>query len=497
MISSPLFSDVFLEEIRLIFNSFEFIFLFLPVVLLIYFLVNQWNFTLAKVWLLGGSLFFYGWWNPSYLPLILSSLAVNFLVGTALGKEDAALRRKLILTIGIVFNVGLLGWFKYYDFFAENINVLFNESIPLKHLLLPLAISFYTFQQIGYLVDSYRGETKGYNFLNYSLFVTFFPQLIAGPIVHHSEVMGQFQQKENRRLNPQNFALGLFIFSMGLFKKVIIADSFAIWANKGYAMAERLTFVDGWMTSLAYTFQLYFDFSGYSDMAIGAALLFNIRLPKNFFSPYKALDIQDFWRRWHITLNTFLTQYIYIPLGGSRKGKARTYINILIIFFISGFWHGAGWTFIVWGMMHGIASVIARAWKKAGHSLNRWAAWLVTFNFVNISWVFFRAPDFETALMVLKSMIGFNGIYLPKEVIEALHIPLGSPVLFNFNLGSPFLEVLLYIIGGFLIAVFAKNSIEWRDEFEPKKTFALYASVLFLYSVMQLQQVSAFLYFNF
>ncbi|KAB7706606.1 MBOAT family protein [Bacillus aerolatus] len=481
----------------MIFNSFEFIFLFLPIVLLVYFLLNKWNFTCAKVWLLGGSLFFYGWWNPSYLPLIISSLIVNFLVGSSLGKDHSPYRRKLILTLGIIFNVSLLGYFKYYDFFVENINFLFDESIALKNLLLPLAISFYTFQQIGYLVDSYRGETKGYNFLNYSLFVTFFPQLIAGPIVHHSQVMGQFQQKENRRLNPQNFALGLLIFSIGLFKKVAIADSFAMWANRGYGMAEGLTFVDGWMTAFAYTFQLYFDFSGYSDMAIGAGLLFNIRLPKNFLSPYKAVNIQDFWRRWHITLSTFLTQYIYIPLGGSRKGPARTYINILIIFFISGFWHGAGWTFIVWGMMHGAASVINRAWKRAGRSMNKWLAWLITFNFVNISWVFFRAPDFETAMHVLKSMAGLNGIYLPKEVIEALHIPLGSPVLFNFKLGSPFVEVLLYTIGGFLIVLFAKNSIEWRDEFEPKKTVAFYASVLFLYSVMQLQQVTEFLYFNF
>ncbi|MFK2826358.1 MBOAT family protein [Bacillus sp. B190/17] len=481
----------------MIFNSFEFIFLFLPIVLLGYFLLNHWNFTLAKAWLLGGSLFFYGWWNPSYLPLIFASLIVNFLIGTALGKESFLSKRKLILTIGVVFNVSLLGYFKYYDFFVENINFLFHESIMLKNLLLPLAISFYTFQQIGYLVDSYRQETKGYSFLDYSLFVTFFPQLIAGPIVHHSQVMKQFRQQENRRLNPHNFALGLLIFSIGLFKKVAVADSFAIWANKGYAMADSLTFVDGWMTALAYTFQLYFDFSGYSDMAIGAGLLFNIRLPKNFLSPYKAVDIQDFWRRWHITLNIFLTQYIYIPLGGSRKGPARTYINILIIFFISGFWHGAGWTFIVWGMMHGAASVIARAWKKAGHALNKPIAWFITFNFVNVSWVFFRAPDFQTAIHVLKSMAGMNGFYLPKEVIESLHIPLGSPVLFNFNLGSPFLEVLLYMIGGFLIILFTKNSIEWRDEFKPKKTVALYAAILFLYSVMQLQQVTAFLYFNF
>ena len=292
----------------MIFNSFEFIFLFLPIVLFIYFLLNKWAFTLAKLWLLSSSLFFYGWWNPSYLPLIIVSLIVNFLIGAALGKKLSIYHKKWTLTAGIIFNVSLLGYFKYYDFFVENLNVLFDESIPLKNLLLPLAISFYTFQQIAYLVDSYRGETREYNFLDYSLFVTFFPQLIAGPIVHHKEVMGQFRNETNRTFQPHHFALGLLIFSIGLFKKVAIADTFSIWANRGYSIAENLTFIDGWMTALAYTFQLYFDFSGYSDMAIGAALLFNIHLPKNFFSPYKALNIQDFWRRWHITLSSFLTR---------------------------------------------------------------------------------------------------------------------------------------------------------------------------------------------
>lgn len=486
-----------LEEISLIFNSFEFLFLFLPIVFLLYFLLNKWSFPAAKTWLLLSSLFFYGFWNPAYLPLILISLLINFMAGSYLGKDHPDRRRKVVLTFGILFNVLLLGYYKYYDFFVENINVLFGADLVLKNLLLPLAISFYTFQQIAYLVDSYRKETKEYNFLNYGLFVTFFPQLIAGPIVHHSQVMDQFQSLENRRIQSRNIALGAFVFSIGLFKKVVIADTFAAWANQGYAMADSLTFVDSWLTTLAYTFQLYFDFSGYSDMAIGAGLLFNIHLPRNFFSPYKAKSIQDFWRRWHITLSTFLTQYIYIPLGGNRRGKTRTYINIFLIFLISGFWHGAGWTFVVWGILHGVASMINRAWTLSGRKLPGPLAWLLTFSFVHFAWVFFRAPDMQTAFSVIGSMLGLNGVLLPKDLVQTLHLPLGSPVLFNFQLGAPFIEVFLWTAAVMLLCLLAKNSIQLRDEFTPKPWIAAAAAIMFVYCALQLQKVSEFLYFNF
>ena len=350
----------------LIFNSFEFIFLFLPIVFLGYFILSKVNFTYAKVWLFISSLFFYSWWNPIYLPLLLFSLVVNYIFGTTLGKMKHSLKKKILLTIGILFNVCLLGYFKYYDFFITNINTVFDTDFRVMNLVLPLAISFYTFQKIPYLIDSYRGETRTYSPLNYGLFLTFFPQLIAGPIVQHSDVMSQFENKENRKINSKNIAVGLFVFGLGLFKKVGIADTFAQTANLGYSNPAALTFIDSWITSLSYTFQLYFDFSGYSDMAIGAALLFNIRLPMNFNSPYKALSIQDFWSRWHMTLTNFLTRYIYFPLGGNRKGIVRTYINIMIVFFVSGIWHGAGWTFIIWGLLHGVASVINRLWRKAG-----------------------------------------------------------------------------------------------------------------------------------
>ncbi len=466
----------------MIFNSFEFIFVFLPIVWIVFFLVGRIAPPFAKTWLLLASLFFYAYWNPAYLPLIVSSMIVNYIIGVFLGKNKWLPTRKGVLTLGILFNVSLLGYFKYRDFFAENLNAVLGTEISLVQLILPLAISFYTFQQIAYLVDSYRLETNEYNFLNYGLFVSFFPQLIAGPIVHHGDMMPQFSDRKTYRINYENLSKGLVIFSIGLFKKVAIADTFAGYANSGYGSVEALTMVSGWFTSLAYTLQLYFDFSGYSDMAIGLALFFNIRLPINFNSPYKALDIQDFWRRWHITLSGFLTKYIYIPLGGSRKGIPQTYINIFIIFLISGFWHGAGWTFVVWGILHGLASVIARMWKRSGGRLPKLLAWAVTFLFVHLAFVIFRAPDMSVALSVYKAMFGFEGIQL-----------IGINVLFNQDLTHLVLALLL----GLGIALFAKNSVQIMETQKRTPLMMLFVVMLLYYSSMQLQRVSEFLYFNF
>lgn len=470
--------------------------MFLPIVFIGYFALNKVNFTLSKVWLFLSSLFFYGWWNPIYLPLLLFSLIVNYIIGTTLGKMKQPMKKKALLTIGILFNVGLLGYFKYYDFFITNVNAVFDTDYRVMNLILPLAISFYTFQKIPYLVDSYQGETKGYHPLNYGLFVSFFPQLIAGPIVQHGDVMAQFENKENRKINAKNIATGLFVFGIGLFKKVGIADTFAEIANAGYSNPATLTMVDSWITSLSYTFQLYFDFSGYSDMAIGAALLFNIRLPINFNSPYKALSIQDFWRRWHMTLSNFLTRYIYVPLGGNRKGLVRTYINIMIVFFVSGVWHGAGWTFIIWGLMHGIASVINRLWGQAGFKLPKLLAWFITFQFVNAAWVFFRAPSVHDAIMVLRSMIGLNGRVLPTDLQHTFFNQLNIPY-YDFTLDENFFWVVGILLVAFLISVFAKNSMYFKDHLKPNWISAIYISALIIYSVFQLQQVSEFLYFNF
>ena len=347
----------------MLFNSYVFIFFFLPLTFFIYFFLGKRNSLGSKAFLVFASLFFYSWWNIAYLPLILTSMGVNYLLGRHLAvqkKKKSSFDGRLLLTLGILFNLGLLGYYKYADFFLENINTLLNTHWGLLHLALPLAISFYTFQQIAYLVDSYRNETREYDFLNYAVFVTFFPQLIAGPIVHHAEMMPQFANEKNRRINYQHIAAGLFVFAIGLFKKVVIADTFAQWANIGFDQAPTLTMIDAWATSLSYTFQLYFDFSGYTDMAIGAALLFNIKLPINFNSPYKALSIQDFWRRWHITLSRFLRDYLYIPLGGNRSSKHRIYLNLFLTFLLGGIWHGAGWTFVLWGALHGAAMMLHR-----------------------------------------------------------------------------------------------------------------------------------------
>lgn len=403
----------------MIFSSWQFILLFLPISFFVYFWLNHRRLTIAgKVWLVAASLFFYAYWDIQYLPLILGSIFMNFAIGTGLAqahravqdnrKEHHKINRKVVLTTGIAANLILLGYFKYTDFLLSNVNTLFGTDYPLPHILLPLAISFFTFTQIVYLVDSYRGETAEYDLLNYSLFVTFFPHLIAGPIVHHRQIMPQFSSRWTLSRRYSNVLKGLFIFSIGLFKKVVIADSFAVWANAGFDGHHALDFYSAWATSLSYTFQLYFDFSGYCDMAIGASLLFNIWLPINFNSPYKALDIQDFWRRWHITLSSFLRDYLYIPLGGNRSGEFRTYINLFATFVLGGLWHGATWMFVIWGALHGAALVVHRFWKQLRCPMPPALAWVVTFMFVNITWVFFRAKTLDDAMRVLSGMVDFK-----------------------------------------------------------------------------------------
>jgi alginate O-acetyltransferase complex protein AlgI len=488
----------------MLFNSYEFIFAFLPITFFIYFYLNHKRLTEAsKGFLVFSSLFFYSWWNIAYLPIILSSMIFNYVIGNSLSKNTSTdhhrFSRKSILTFGIVANVSLLGYFKYMDFFIENINLATGSDIPLLHLALPLAISFFTFQQIAYLVDSYRQETKEYDFLNYAVFVTFFPQLIAGPIVHHKEMMPQFANIRSKVINYKNISLGLFIFSIGLFKKVVIADTFAVWATAGFDTATTLNLFEAWATSLSYTFQLYFDFSGYTDMAIGLALLFNIKLPINFNSPYKATNIQDFWRRWHITLSRFLKDYIYIPLGGNRKGNFRTYNNLMATFIIGGIWHGAGWTFVFWGFLHGLALVIHRAWSKLGYKLWTWLAWLITFNFINIAWVFFRAKEWDDAIKVLSGMVAIDNIVLPEKLAGKLAFLNQYGIEFGNwaeHISGNNKTAIIIIIGFIMVLVF-KNSVQRMDSFKLNYQTALWACVAFVGGVLSLTKVSEFLYFNF
>ncbi|MBW7458812.1 MBOAT family O-acyltransferase [Paenibacillus sepulcri] len=465
----------------MLFNTYFFIYLFLPLTLLVYFTLNRFRMiTSAKLWLTASSLFFYGWWNIKYIPLILASIGFNYAIGRLLSETSPArhklrLSRRKVLIGGIAADLLLLGYYKYADFFLANLNALTGQGIAPLAIILPLGISFFTFTQIAYLVDAYRGKAKEYNILSYMLFVTFYPHLIAGPILHHSEMMPQFDRLRSKLWSWPNASRGVYIFCIGLFKKVVVADTFAIYANNGFEHADR--FLQSWVAALSYTLQLYFDFSGYTDMAIGAALLFNIKLPQNFNSPYKALSIQDFWRRWHMTLSRFLRDYIYIPLGGSRSGEYMTIRNVMITFLLGGLWHGAGWTFIAWGFLHGAGQAVHRLWSKSGRSLPKWLAWTVTFVFITITWVFFRAENWQQAVRILKGMTGLYGTGI--TIWQSSFVPL------------------VLILIAMPIVLFAPNSSERMQSFRPNWKTALWLAIGFIISMVYMNHVSEFLYFNF
>ena len=489
----------------MIFSSWEFIFIFLPICFLGYFyLIENQHINGGKVWLILCSLFFYGYWKVDYLLIILFSIIINFSLGTYLSRKlvnQKRINRKIWLIFGIFFNIFLLGYFKYLNFIVENIEKFTLLKFELPEIILPLAISFFTFQQIAYLVDSYKRTTIKYEFLNYILFVTFFPQLIAGPIVHHKEMISQFDSKKNLIPQEKNLTIGLFLFSIGFFKKLAIADVFAIWADKGFLASLNLNMYEAWITSLSYTFQLYFDFSGYCDMAMGLAYLFNIKLPLNFNSPYKAFDIQDFWRRWHITLGRFLRDYIYIPLGGNRSKEIGTYFNIFITFIIGGIWHGASWMFMIWGLLHGLSLVIFRFWKKIGGKLFKPIAWFITFFFIQISWIFFRSENIKVAQNILKAMFNLKSLSLDIADIKTENIAwLGNnvdwlsqifPNVFIANLIPTF----LIIVGFYIIS--RDNSMQMAQTIT--KTKICFAAFLFSLSVYLMLSSSSkvFLYFNF
>jgi len=478
----------------MLFNSPVFVLAFLPVVYFGFYFLNKLKRPLPeKLWLIAASIIFYTYWDYSYLPLIFGSIIVDFAIGSALYRGEIqhwdSKRRLAVLIFGIVFNVSFLGYFKYVDFFLENVNWLTGAGIPTLNLVLPLAISFFTLQQIAYLVDCYRNDVSEHNFINYCLFVTFFPQLIAGPIVHHREMMPQFENMELKPGKMSDISLGVFIFSIGLFKKVVIADTLAYWASSGFDSGQTLPFVASWVTSLSYTLQLYFDFSAYSDMAAGVALLFGIRLPINFNSPYKAVDIRDFWRRWHITLSRWLKDYIYIPLGGNRASTAKTYFNLFFTFLIGGVWHGAAWTFIIWGLLHGAASVVHRLWVNMGLRLTTLAAMVVTFLFVNTTWVFFRATSVSDAIMILKGMVGLNGF---ERLSEIPMLDIWYLIALAMLMGVVFLAPSSMQMGKFVY-------YSGRFSFTPSIRVAVYTGALLSIAIvgMFISTGSEFLYFNF
>jgi D-alanyl-lipoteichoic acid acyltransferase DltB (MBOAT superfamily) len=377
------------------------------------------------------SLFFYGWWDVRYVVLLLGSIVFNYRCGIALARRTAAgTPSNALLAFAVGGDLALLGLFKYTDFFIGSLNALSGTQIPLLQIVLPLGISFFTFTQIAFLVDAHRGIAREYDFIGYTLFVTYFPHLIAGPVLHHKEMMPQFYDASNLVARRENFEVGLTIFFIGLFKKVVLADGIAEHANPLFASPAAPTFFDAWSGALAYTFQLYFDFSGYSDMAIGLSRLFGVRLPLNFASPYQATSIIDFWRRWHMTLSRFLRDYLYFALGGNQRGPVRRYLNLFVTMLLGGLWHGAGWTFVFWGALHGIYLALNHAWRAFRGRYMPWlatdsrtyrgAAIVLTFLCVVLAWVFFRASTFDAALSIVKGMFGAHGVALPDALGRAI-----------------------------------------------------------------------------
>ena len=468
----------------MLFNSVEYIFFFLPLVFAGNFLLNKkQHFTAAKVFLILSSLFFYSWWNPVYLPIMLSSIVVNYFLSIGIQKYKS----KSLLALALVFDIGLLVYYKYADFLIGTLNAVIGTQFAFLNLLLPLAISFYTFQAIAYQVDCYKGIAKNKNFIDFALFISFFPQLIAGPIVHHKELMPQFNTPELKKINYENVARGLALFTIGLAKKVLIADSFSPLVMQGYANTEILSTPEAWLVAFAFILQMYYDFSGYSDMAIGAARIFNIQLPINFNAPYRATNLQDFWRRWHITLSRFLRDYIYIPLGGNRRGFFRQISNAFWVFFIGGLWHGAGWLFAIWGAMHGIGMALHSIWKKLGFSMHKYLGWAITMLFWTVSMVFFRAPTLHDATTVIHKMFSFSWV-MPSFYKKSL--------VFNGQVWDDGLIILILMLAAFIVTLY-KNSNEIVEHLKFNKLTAVIFAIIFLIIAGNLTKISEFLYFQF
>lgn len=494
----------------MLFNSIEFIFLFLPLVALAYHGLRLCfnNGNLALGFLVIASLFFYGWWDPRYLLVILSSIVLNY----GLGRRIIALRNakprkaRLLLGLGITLNLAALAYFKYTTFILRSLEQASNLPLPIIEVVLPLAISFFTFQQIAFLVDAYRGECDDYDFIHYSLFVTFFPQLIAGPIVHHREMMPQFLSQAPRD-RWQDIYIGVSFFTFGLIKKVLIADEIAQWSTPVFAAADQgqaLSAMEAWGGACAYSLQLYFDFSGYADMAIGAARLFGIHLPLNFASPYKARSIIEFWRRWHMTLSRFLRDYLYIPLGGNRDGEWARYRNLMITMLLGGLWHGAGWNFVIWGALHGFYLVINHVFRRltprglfrpflGGTFLKHFSAWLLTSLALIIAWVFFRAETFSGATNILSAMMnGFGQTTSTNVWADSADSGWQRIIIFYAlaSLAPNTQQLLAYSFGGEQTST---TRLPWR----PGWISAALCSLLFIIAVFNLSEISEFLYFQF
>lgn len=494
----------------MLFTTATFVFLYLPVVLAGYYLVARWSRTGAAGWLFAASVFFYGYWMPQVTLLLLGSIGVNFWLGTRIAATPhKSARSRTWLTAGIAFDLGLLGYFKYANFFVDNLNSALGSTWALGEIILPIGISFYTFTQIAYLVDTWHGKVREARPVHYGLFVTYFPHLVAGPVLHHAQMMPQFADGSVYRFDGARFWGGLAIFCIGLFKKVVLADGIAPYADAVFQPVDAgamPSIAEAWVGAFAYTFQLYFDFSGYSDMAIGLSWMFNIRLPFNFDSPYKAVSISEFWRRWHISLSTFLRDYLYVPLGGNRKGAARRYINLGITMVLGGLWHGASWSFVIWGTLHGLYLMVNHAFRAAVQRAGflRWldsspvfrvASWGLTFLAVVFAWVFFRATSLDGAWHIVLAMVGQVAVDVDSGLL-----------LWNAGL-DPYVSFGWCLVLGFMaIALPNSNQIGEAliERLRAKGEIAAVIGGAALVAVVALvvvnsarDSVSAFIYFNF
>ena len=500
----------------MLFSSYTFLFQFLPATALAFAAARRHSPRAGIMVLAGASLFFYGAWRPVYLLLLIASIAVNFSLGL---RMEGPLRRRGIGISGVALNLAVLGYFKYTNFIFDSLNTLTGAPLPFFNIVLPLGISFFTFQQIAYLVDVMRGARVERDIVSYTLFVSFFPHLIAGPLVHHAEMIPQFKRGRTGR-SAVLAARGLAIFAAGLFKKVVIADNLAQFVSPVFAHLDAgggVTTSWAWLATLSYTLQIYFDFSGYSDMAVGLALLFGIRLPVNFRSPYQARSIVEFWRRWHITLSRFLRDYLYIPLGGNRLGEQRRYINLMVTMLLGGLWHGAGWTFLVWGGLHGAYLSINHLWREwrggdARASANGLAAkgfsWTITFFAVVIAWVFFRAKTMAGAWQMLGSLFGLeagSSAYAPPGILRLMDLPIlvGEARLLLIGGGAVALALSIALFLPNVPQLFGYREYRRAPEpagrlrWRPNAAWALVTALAVAISLFGMWQRLEFLYFQF
>ncbi len=489
----------------MLFNSYIFIFIFFPLGIIIYYSIfKRCTKLFSNIFILLISLIFYGYWNPNYTLLFISSIVINYGFGNFIMRKNRIdFQSKIALSFGVFFNLSILFYYKYSLFLFSNINSLFSFSIPLKSIVLPLAVSFFTFQQIAYLVDAYSGyiDNKKNNLISYACFVSFFPQLIAGPIVHHSEIMPQLLDQQKKKVNYRNMSLGLFSFSIGLFKKVILADTLAKYVAAGFDGTAPLTFLEAWMASLSYTFQLYFDFSGYTDMAIGAALFFNITLPINFNSPYKATSLNSFWNNWHMTLSRFVNAYIFMPLLKLRTGYSFRYTLICLFLSLTamGLWHGASWSFVIFGMCHGVGVGINHIWKKKlRFKISSLLGCFLTFMFFNCTLVLFRSQESSATFNVFSGMLGLNGFVLPS-FLDNWSFLFPEAVSFGgvFTHISGDVRTVFWVILSAIIVFACPNSNYMRETFKCDPKRLLFSVLMFGLSVLNLSSYSEFLYFDF